>query len=210
MDNPQRDSAWVTIDTPLTVSQLFEFVSDVERLFRLNPYLEIQTWETDQDDLVEGACVRFKYLNEMNGVARELALTVSELKPGVGYTLNYSAGLKRATEIRVESRDNGAALLIKDWYDAVPENPAEAPEERETRLREVDRSLTPWGAAIRRHILGMARWGRLPFYRAWRERFWLGMPPRNRRISRLIVWVTALEFAVFLMVFSIYWIEYRR
>jgi hypothetical protein len=210
VDNAHRDSAWITIDTPLTASQLFEFAADAERLFRLNPYLEIQAWETDRNGLVEGGCVRFKYLNEMNGVARELTFTVSELKPGVGYTLNYSEGLKRATEVCVEPGDNGATLLIKDWYDAVPENPAETLEVRETRLKEVDRSLAPWGVAIRKHILGMVRWGRLPLYRAWRERFWLGMPPRSRRISRLIVWITALEFVVFLLVFSIYWIEYRR
>ncbi len=210
MADAHRDSAWIAIETPLTAPQLFEFAADAERLFRLNPYLEIQAWETDQNDLVEGECVRFKYLNEMNGVARELTLTVSGFKPGVGYTLNYSEGLKRATEVCVKPGDNGATLLIKDWYDAVEENPAETPEERETRLKEVDRSLTPWGVAIRKHILGMVRWGRLPLYRAWRERFWLGMPPRSRRISRLIMWITALEFVVFLFVFSIYWIEYRR
>ena len=210
MDNAHRDSAWIAIDTPLTASQLFEFATDAERLFRLNPYLEIQTWETDRNGLVEGGCVRFKYLNEMSGVARELTLTVSGFKPGVGYTLNYSEGLKRATEVCVEPGDNGARLLLKDWYDAVAENPAATLEERETRLKEVDRSLTPWGVAIRKHILGRVRWGWLPLYRACLERFWLGMPPRNRRVSRLIIWVTALEFVVFLLVFSIYWIEYRR
>lgn len=210
MDNAHRDSAWIAIDTPLTASQLFEFAADAERLFRLNPYLEILAWESDWNELVEGGGVRFKYLNEMNGVTRELTLTVSGLNPGVGYTLNYSEGLKRATEVRVQPGANGATLLIKDCYDAVPENPAATPAERETRLKEVDRSLTPWGVAIRQHILGMVRWRRLPLYRAWRERFWLGMPPRSRRISRLIMWITALEFVVFLFVFSIYWIEYRR
>lgn len=210
MDNAHWDSASIVINTPLTASQLFEFVTDAERLFRLNPYLEIQAWETGQNGLVEGGCVRFKYLNEMNGVARELTLTVSGFKPGVGYTLNYSEGLKRATEVGVEPGDNGATLLIKDCYDVVEENPAATPEEREARLKEVDRSLTPWGVAIRKHILGMVRWGWLPLYRAWRERFWLGMPPRSRRISRLIMWITVLEFVAFLFVFSIYWIEYRR
>ena len=154
---------------------------------------------------ISDACIR-----SFIEAARELTLTVSRFTHNVGFTLNYSEGLKHATEIRVDPRNNGAALLIKDCYDAVAENPTEATEARAARLKEVDRSLTPWGVAIRRHILGMMRWGRLPLYRAWRERFWLGMPPRNRRISRLLVWVTALEFVVFLLVFSIYWIEYRR
>lgn len=204
MDKPQQDAAWVAIDTPLTVSRLFEFAANTERLFRLNPYLEVQHWENDPSGLAEASRLRLKYLNEMNGVARELTLTVSEFEPGVGYTLNYSEGLKRATEIRVEPGDNGATLLLKDCYDAVPENPEDA---RAAHLAEVDRSLIHWGMAIRQHILGMARWGWLPLYGAWRERFWLGMPPRSRRISRMLIWVTALEFVGFLCVVSIYWVR---
>lgn len=206
MDKPQQDAAWVTIDTPLTVSQLFEFALDVERLFRLNPYLEIQSWESDPNGLKEGAYLRCQYLNEMNGIARTLTFTVSGFTPDVGYTLNYSEGLKHATEIRIEPRNNGAALLIKDCYNTIPEDPAA----QATHLKEVDRSLTPWGMAIRQHILGMIRWGQLPLYRLWRERFWLAMPPRSRRISHMLMWITALEFMVFLLVFLIYWIEYQR
>ncbi len=208
MNKENRDSAWVTIDTPLTVPQLFEFVADVERLFRLNPHLEIHGWNSDQKKLSEGQCVRFKYLNEMNGVARELTLSVSQIDPQRGYTLNYSEGLKQTTEIYIEPKSNGATLTIKDWYNSPSDNLPETSEQRQASLKEVDRSLTPWGAAIRRHILDMTRWQRLPFYRAWRERFWLSMPPRNRRVSRLIIWTTVLEFIVFLFVFSIYWVEY--
>lgn len=210
MDKPHQDAAWVSIDTPLAAAPLFEFAADAERLFRLNPYLEIHAWRSDQRKVTDGGRIHLKYLNEMNGVARELDITVSEFKPGVGYTLNYSEGLKRATEIKVEAKSQGAELLIRDWYHAVADKPDETPQERDARLTEVDRSLTPWGVAIRRHLIGLARWDWLPFYRPLRERFWLTMAPRNRRISRLIIWITALEFFAFLFVFLIYWIEYRR
>ncbi|MDP1682623.1 MAG: hypothetical protein Q8L39_12715 [Burkholderiales bacterium] len=205
-----QDAAWVNVETPLTSAQLFEFITDAERLFRLNPYLEIHAWQSAQRNMTEGGRIRLKYLNEMNGVAREMDVTVSEFKLGVGYTLNYSEGLKRATEIKVEARGQGAELLIKDWYHAVEEKSDQTPEEREARLAEADRSLTPWGVAIRQHLLSLARWNWLPFYRPLRESFWLTMAPRNRRISRLIIWITALEFFAFLFVFLIYWIEYRR
>ena len=76
----------------------------------------------------------------MNGVARELDMTVSDFQAGVGYRLNYSEGLKRATEIKVEARTHGAELSIKDWYHAVEDNPDEAPELREARIAEADRS----------------------------------------------------------------------
>lgn len=205
-----QDAAWVNVETPLTPAQLFEFITDAERLFRLNPYLEIHVWQSAQRCVTEDGRIHLKYLNEMNGVARELDVTVSEFKPGVGYTLNYSDGLKRATEIKVETKGQGAELLIKDWYHAGEEKPEETPEEREARLAEVDRSLTPWGVAIRQHLLSFARWNWLPLYRPLRERFWFTMTPRNRRISRLIIWITTLEFFAFLFVFLIYWIEYRR
>ena len=204
-----QDAAWVNVDTPLTQAQLFEFITNAERLFRLNPYLDVQVWQSDQRCVTEGGRIHLKYLNEMNGVARELDLTVSEFKPGIGYTLNYSAGLKRATEIRVEAKGQGAELVIKDWYHAVVENPEDSQEVRDTQLAEVDRSLTPWGVVIRQHLLSLARWRWLPFYRPFLERFWCTMAPRNRRISRLIIWLTVLEFFAFLFVFLIYWIEYR-
>ncbi|MBT9613991.1 MAG: hypothetical protein IV108_12080 [Burkholderiales bacterium] len=205
-----QDAAWVNVETPLTPVQLFAFITDAERLFRLNPYLEIHVWQSAQRSVSEGGRIHLKYLNEMNGVARELGVTVTEFKPGVGYTLNYSEGLKRATEIKVEARGQGAELIIKDYYHAVEEKLDDTPEAREARLTEADRSLTPWGVAIRQHLISLARWNWLPFYRPLRETFWLTMAPRNRRISRLIIWITALEFFAFLFVFLIYWIEYRR
>lgn len=200
----------MNVDTPLTPAQLFDFISNAERLFRLNPYLEIHVWQSAQRRVTEGARIHLKYLNEMNGVARELDVTVSDFQPGVGYTLNYSEGLKRATEIKVEARTHGAELLIKDLYHTVEDKPDETPELRKACLAEADRSLTPWGVAIRQHLLSLARWHWLPLYRLIREHFWLTMAPRNRRISRLIIWITALEFFAFLFVFLIYWIESRR
>lgn len=206
----EQDVAWVNVETPLSPAQLFEYVADAERLFRLNPYLEIHIWQSAQRTVMSGGRIHFKYLNEMNGAKRELDITVSEFKPGIGYTLNYSEGLKRATEIKVEAKGRGAELVIKDWYHPVVDTPDETSDEKETRLTEVDRSLTPWGVAIRQQLLSLKRWGWLPFYRPLRERFWCTMAPRNRRISRLLIWVTALEFFVFVFVFLIYWIEYRR
>lgn len=205
----EQNAAWVTVETPLAPAQLFDFILDAERLFRLNPHLEIRRWQSAQRQLTADTRIHLKYLNEMNGVARELDMSVSDFKPGIGYTLNYSEGLKRATEVRIEAKGQQANLIITDRYHSVDADPDTKPED-DPRLAEVDRSLTPWGIAIRKHLLKLARWQWLPFYRPLRERFWLGMAPRNRRISRLIIWVTVLEFITFLFVFLIYWNEYWR
>ncbi len=73
---------------------------------------------------------------------------------------------------------------------------------QDPRLAEVDRTLVPWVAAIRRHLLARQRWGWLPLifplWRWWNERFLLHMAPRQRRIVRLLVWISVLEFLVFL------------
>ena len=73
--------------------------------------------------------------------------------------------------------------------------------------QEVDRSLVPWLAAIRGHVAGLARYGWLPGYHWWAGRFMLGMRPRQRRIARMIVWISLLEFVVFLFVAAIFWLE---
>jgi len=61
-----------------------------------------------------------------------------------------------------------------------------------------------WVDAIRRHLPGRQRWGWLPGWRWWQEQFLPGMPPRQRRIVRMIVWVGVLEFVVFLFVAAIF------
>ena len=58
-----QDAAWVNVDTTLTQAQLFEFIMNAERLFRLNPYLDAQVWQSDQRCVTEGVRIHLKYLN---------------------------------------------------------------------------------------------------------------------------------------------------
>ena len=142
----------------------------------------------------------------MNGLRQSATLTVSGLQLGASFTLDYAGGLKQATVISVqELAPASSRLVVKDCYPAHLDAT-----EREARRSEVDNSLVPWGAALRLYFLRHARWGWLPFYGWFQDRFWLKMPPRQRRIARLIIWTTALEFVVFLFVFVIYWLELGR
>jgi hypothetical protein len=54
------------------------------------------------------------------------------------------------------------------------------------------------GAALRCRLIGRLPWGGLPGRRWWREWFFPGLPPRQRRIVRLLLWVSLGEFAIFL------------
>lgn len=187
-----ENAAWVDIELPLAPQQALGYARNIERLLRLNPHLEIARFEVE----AEGR-YRLEGLNEMNGLAVSCGLTLREAGAD-GFRLDYDGGLKLATQVTAAPHAGGALLTIRESY---------RQPEREADLAQVDRSLTPWGMAIRRHLLGLARWGHLAPYRWWRERVWLGMKPRERRIARLLAWITALEFVVFLLVLAILVIE---
>lgn len=196
MAEPATDNAaWVSIELPLAPQQALDCVRNVERFLRLNPHLDIARFEREADGRY-----RLEGLNEMNGLAVSCGLTLQD-DGANGFRLDYDSGLKLATQVTAAAHAAGTLLTIRESY-RQPESEAD--------LSQVDRSLTPWGMAIRRHILGLSRWGRIPLYRWWRERIWPGMRPRERRIARLIAWVTALEFVVFLFVLAILVIEAGR
>ena len=199
-----ENAAWAVAQIPLPPRQLFEFLAGIERLFRLNPYLEIADWQSDA-----GAnSHRLSVLNEMNGFRGAVSFHVEAIHENLhwgansGYRLVYDSGLKQSTELLIEAEDGGSRLTITERYQPVQD-------EADERLKEVDRSLVPWAAALRNHLRGMARFSAVPGYRWWKERFMLGISPRQRRIVRLIVWISVLEFVVFLFVAAIFWLETR-
>ena len=194
-DTAQEDRACAEAHIPIDADALFEFVSDIERLLRLNPHLDIKTWQRMPDGM------RFAALNETTGRRIETAIRVETTRATHSIVLSYADGLKRATTLAVESGDgHGCRLVVTEHYPVIEDA-------QDPRVAEVDRSLIPWVAAIRRHLLGRERWGWLPGYRWWAERFMLEMQPRQRRIVRMIVWVSLLEFVVFLFVAAIFWLE---
>jgi hypothetical protein len=188
-DSPTENAAWVDVDLPQPVQEVAAYLQDIERLLRLNPHLEIRRFASAPQGFELDA------LNEMNGLPVLGRLTFREIGPR-GFALDYADGLKQATEVSVEARGAGSRLRIRETY-RQPQSDAE--------LEQVDRSLTPWGQAIRRHFLGLARWGWLPGYRRCRERLWLAMRPRERRVTRLIAWATAIEFVLFVAAVWLFW-----
>lgn len=190
-----EDTVRAEIRIPIGADVVFEFVSDIERLIRLNPHLEIEAWQ----GLPDG--VRLAARNETNGRRIHTVVRVATTRTDRRVVLNYADGLKRATTLVVEScADRSSRLIVTEHYPVI-EDPLDP------RVAEVDRSLVPWVAAIRRHLLARERWGWIPGYAWWAGSFMPGLPPRQRRIVRLIVWVSVLEFIAFLFVAAIFWLE---
>jgi hypothetical protein len=196
-DSAREDCARAETQVPIDADAMFEFVSDIERLLRLNPHLDIETWQRIPDGM------RLVAQNETTGRRIETAVRIETTPTTRSILLSYADGLKRATTLAVESGDgHSCRLIVIEHYPYIEDA-------QDPRVAEVDRSLIPWVNAIRHHLLDRQRWGWLPGYRWWAGRFMLGMPPRQRRIVRMIIWVSLLEFIVFLFVAAIFWLERR-
>ena len=193
----QEDLVRAETHIPICADAVFEFISDIERLLRINPHLDIETWQRMPDGL------RFAALNETTGRRIETVIRVAILQATHSVVLSYANGLKRTTTLAVERGDgDNCRLVVTEHYPVI----ADA---QDARVAEVDRSLIPWVNAIHCHLRDRKRWGWLPGWHWWSEDLLPGMAPRQRRIVRMIVWVSVLEFVVFLLVAAIFWAEQR-
>ena len=187
----------MVIDTPLGLAELRLFCGDTERLYRINPYLEIQAWQPLAAD-----AFRVAWRNLSNDQAATLELR-REPESEYAFFVAYSQGIKRRTRFLLEPAPGGSRLTLTDDYAGLPEA------ERASRTAEVDKSLTAWGWALHAHLRREHRFGSNPLWRWGMRRFWLPLRPAARRITMLIVLVTLAEFAFFLLVALIWWIEHR-
>lgn len=189
------DAAWVTIETPMTAAALLAFCrADVERLFRINSMLKFEDWRHVAENEH-----RVRLRNLVNDKELETGLHVEPLADGLRVT--YDNGLKSATIFRVETTGGGAQLVVTDDYSGTPAS------ERQARTDEVDRSLVQWGHDLHRYLARWNRWSRLAPWRWYMTRFWQPMTPLARRVVFLLIVISAMEFAVFLMVLAIFVLE---
>jgi len=193
MSASASDAAWVVIETPLSPARLAEFCRDLERLYRINPYLEFSHWRA----LPEGGAAA-AYRNLSNGRDVEVRLTAISEADG-GCSVHYDRGIKRSTRFSIEPAPDGSRLKITDVYAATS---ADGPD-----LAEVDRSLHAWGVALRDYLRREARWGGFLLWRWYMRRVWVPMKPAARRITFIILLVTLAELALSALVMAIYWIE---
>jgi len=189
----EADAAWAKMDLPLTPEEVRGFIENVERVLRINPCIEFERLLVMPNGFLSVAG-----RNDSNNQVFDTEVQFVTDANGIDLVLRYNSGIKRETRFAVAPCSHGSALTITEIYDT----PSSA--EHERRLVEVDRSLVPWAAGLRRHIVQWWRWQWLPGYDWFVQRFWLAMPPRQRRLAWLIVWTTLMEFVVFLVVMVAY------
>lgn len=189
-----QNAAWAVVPSRLDPAALRQFCLDVERLFRINPYLELSTWSE-----VGANRYHMRWRNLSNQQFIEMGMRVEALDDGL--LAVYDSGLKQSTRFHVSPTDNGSTLTIIDDYGEVTE------EEAVSRLAEVDKSLTAWGEALRAYLLQERRWGNFAPYR-WYRRLWLRLKPSTRRITMLLILFTLAEIVFLSFAVLIYRIEF--
>lgn len=200
-DRPQADTgnaAWVSINTPSDVDTLCRFCHrDVERLFRINPYLEFDRWERLVDNRYVIAGRNF---SQEKPFEFRLEMEAEALPDGL--RIRYRGGLKRDTVFKVESSPHGSKLTIHENYLAIND------EEQHERLGEVDRSLPTWAGDLQKFLIMWKQWSWLGPWRWYMGRIWQRMKPSGRRIAYMFWWITLVEIALIILGAGIYWIEY--
>lgn len=191
---PHADAAWVILETTLDPAALAAFCGNVERLYRINPFLEFAAWEQDAPDRF-----RAEVLNHSNGQRMTLRGRVARTPDGA-LQVNYAEGLKKSTRFEIQPAATGSRLTITDEYGTAAAAQTEA----------VDRSLHAWGVALKTHLERDRRWRWLPFYCRVVERVWLPMKPSARRITFLILAIGLADIALIALGFAIYWLEFAR
>lgn len=188
------DAAWVILETPLGPDALAAFCSDLQRLYRINPFLEFVAWEREAPDRF-----RAEVVNHSNGRRSVLRGRVTRTSAHA-LRVDYTENLKTSTRFEIAPATGGSRLTITDTY-----GPA-----AEAQAAEVDRSLHAWGVALKAHLERDRRWSWLPFYRWAVERVWLPMKPAARRITFLVLVIAIADIALIALGFAIYWLEYAR
>ena len=192
---PGPDAAWVVLETPLGSAELAAFCCDLERLYRINPFLEFASWEQSAPDRF-----RAEVLNHSNGQRTVMAASVIRISDHA-LRVDYAERLKKSTRFEIEPAPGGSRLTITDEY-----NPAgaAAPDV------EIDRSLHAWGVALKTYLERDRRWGWIPPYRWCMRRVWLPMKPAARRITFLILVIGLADIGLIALGLGIYWIESGR
>jgi hypothetical protein len=191
------DAAWAAINTPLSTDELKTFCLDVERLFRINPMLEFNTWENLSDDRYRMAV---KNISQEEPFEVDVKINVEQKADEI--VLHYSNGIKTKTVLKVEPSEYGSKLTITDNYDGLSE------EERQSQMHEVDKSLINWADYLQRFLITWKKWSKFALWRWYMKRIWQPMKPAGRRVTYMLLWITLIEVALITLGVGVYLSEF--
>lgn len=196
-DPGKSDSAWASINTPLSVDELKIFCRDIVRLYRINPMLEFKKTKVVGENEYSFSG---KNISHETSFDFEFNLKVRETENG--FEIIYDQGIKSSTDFTIEPAKSGSKLTITEHYDRLSVT------ERKTHLGEVDKSLTNWAEYLQRFIIMWKKWSRFGPWRWYMHAVWQPMKPMARRITYMILWITVVEVALITLGVGIYFSEF--
>ena len=192
-----EDKAWVVIPTSMPAEELRRFCRDLERLYRINPYLEFTRWRTQAPGRVSA---EFRNLSNLQDY--QLDLTLVPESDSV-FLVRYAGGVKAATRFEIQAAGQGSTLTITDDYSQLPAD------ERAQRVHEVDKSLPAWGQALSDYLRHHRRYGWIAPWRWYMRKVWVPMKPSARRIVWMLYVITTVELFAVLFIALLWWLEHR-
>ena len=193
-----EDAAWAAVNTPLSVDELKTFCLDIERLFRINPMLEFKRFKSLGENRY---AMNGRNISQDGSFDFDVSFKVSELDDGL--RIDYDNGIKSSTVVSIEAAQTGSKLTITDYYEGLPVK------DREKHLDQVDRSLIRWAEYLQQFLVSWKRWSGWSLWRWYMRRVWQPMKPMGRRITYILLWVSAAEIALIALGVGIWFAEYR-
>lgn len=193
-----EDKAWAEFNTPLDLNALLNFCQNVERLFRINPYLEFKKWEKISKQTYHMITINH---SQSPSFKIDTELNVKNIQNGL--EIQYLNGIKSSTMLIIEPSSQGSKLTIKDNYKS------KSKQESLAHLHEVDKSLTKWAEEIQQYLIHWKRWSWFSPWRFYKQNVWQPMKPSGRRITYMLLWISVFEIALIGLGVMIYFIEYR-
>lgn len=181
-DAPPRsgleNAAWVTIPNKLNSQELKAFCENVERVFRLNPYLKIISWQTKDNHT---AHVRWENHSSHHVFLVDADISVNSNNQEIN--IEYHAGPKKQTLFILNAVNKGSELIIIDDYG----------ENTHTSYAEIDKSLNAWGESLKQFFNHYAVIKHIPFVKFLINKVWIRMNPMARRITYILFVITTVE-----------------
>lgn len=191
--------AWASIYTPLDVNELNHFCLDIIRLYRINPYLEFEKTEHITHNKYHFVG---KNISQIPHFAFSVFLDIKQTEQG--YEISYSNGIKSNTILTIEASESSndlvkSKLTISDVYQ---------PDQAKENMSSVDKSLITWMEEIQKYLLSWKKWSKYRLWRWYMKRIWQPMKPSGRRITYMLLWISAAEIALIALGVGIYFLEY--
>ncbi len=179
-----ENAAWVTVPCNLDSQELASICSDVEKIFRLNPYLKIRIWQPSN--------IHSAHVNWENHSSHHVFVVDTNIQVQVEHNkikIEYDSGPKKETQFLINELEKGSELIIVDDYGA----------NKHTSYAEIDKSIKAWGASLNQFFSHYSVIKYIPFAKLLINKVWIRMNPMARRITYILFVITAVELLALLL-----------